>query len=75
MNINKFIEKIAEQFEETDSSEIGPDTKFRELDEWSSMLALIVIAMADEEFDKELTGSEIRNSETFQDLFNVLNEK
>ena len=39
------------------------------------MLALIVIAMADEEFDKELTGSEIRNSETFQDLFNVLNEK
>lgn len=54
MEIKEFIEKFAEIFDDTDVSTLTPETKFHELDEWSSLSALGVIALADEEFDAEL---------------------
>ena len=47
MELNEFIENFAEQFDDTDASEIKADTVFKELDEWSSLVALSVIAMVD----------------------------
>ena len=70
MGINDFVVKFAEQFDETDASVFTPDTKFRELDEWSSLMGLSVIAMVDEEYDVTLKGDDIRSSETIADLFN-----
>ncbi|KPH13675.1 hypothetical protein [Chryseobacterium sp. ERMR1:04] len=75
MNITNFILKFSEQFDDTDTSEFSAETKFKNLDEWSSMLALSIIAMADEEYEKEVTGEDIRNSETIQDLFDILSKK
>lgn len=75
MNINNFVSKFSEQFDDTDASEFSADTKFKNLDEWSSILALSIIAMADEEYEKEITGEDIRNSETIQDLFHILSTK
>ena len=49
-----------------------PDTKFREINEWSSLLALSIIAMADEEYEVKLKGEDIRNSQTIEDLFNIV---
>lgn len=40
MEIKEFIENFVSQFEETDADAITAETKFRELDEWSSLLAL-----------------------------------
>lgn len=75
MEINEFIEKFAEIFDDTDVSTLKPETKFRELDEWSSLSALGVIALADEEFDTELSGSELRQTNTIQELFDLLSSK
>lgn len=75
MEIKEFIEKFAEIFDETDASVLKPDTKFRELDEWSSLSALGVIALADEEFDTELSANEMRQCETIADIFNLLSSK
>ena len=75
MNLNNFIENFADQFEETDASAFTPDTKFKELEEWSSLVALSIIAMVDEEYDITLKGDDIRNSATIQDLFNVVKGK
>lgn len=72
MEINEFIEKFAEQFDETDSSEIKADTAFKELDEWSSMTVLSVIAMIDDEYDVQIKGNDIRAVETVQDLFDKI---
>jgi acyl carrier protein len=72
MKIHDFIIKISEQFEETDPSIFSANTKFKTLDEWSSMIALSIIAMCDDEFGKELSGEDIRSSETIQDLFDIL---
>lgn len=75
MEINGFIEKFAEIFDDTDASSITPQTPFRELDEWSSLSALGLIAMADEEYDVDLKGDDIRGAVTVADLFNIISAK
>lgn len=75
MELKDFIENFAAQFDDTDASEIKADTKFRELDEWSSLIALSVIAMVDEEYDITIKGDDIRNASTVEDLFNAINAK
>ena len=74
MELNDFIEKFAEQFEDTDASEFKADTEFKALDEWSSLMALCIIAMIDEEYNVSVKGDDIRNSETIEDLFNIVNK-
>lgn len=75
MEIKEFIEKFAEIFDDTDASTFTPETDFRNLDEWSSLSALGVIAMADEEYEVELSGNELRDAQTIQDLFNIISAK
>ena len=75
MELKDFIENFANQFDDTDASEIKAETEFRELDEWSSLIALSVIAMVDEEYDIAIKGDDIRNSKTVEDLFNIVKSK
>lgn len=67
--ISTFVENFASQFDETPADAITPETKFRELEEWSSMIALVVIAMVDEQYKVKLTGNEIKESNTVQDIY------
>ena len=66
----EFVELFAEQFDETDASEITATTAYHDLKEWSSLIGLSVIAMVDEEFDVALKGDDVKNSETVEDLYN-----
>lgn len=75
MELNDFVAKFAEQFEDTDVNDIQATTVFKDLDEWSSLLALSIIAMVDEEYNVTLKGEDIRNSSTIEDLFNVVKAK
>lgn len=75
MNIQVFIEKLAEIFDDTDADTLTPETIFRDLDEWSSLSVLGVIALADEEFGVEISGVEIRKTNTIQELFDLINSK
>jgi acyl carrier protein len=75
MEINEFIGQFAEQFEDTEVSEFKAETKFKDLDEWSSLMALCVIAMVDEEYDVTIKGNDINGSETIEDLFNVVKSR
>ncbi|MBQ9670102.1 MAG: acyl carrier protein [Prevotella sp.] len=75
MEIKEFIENFADQFDETDINELKPETEFKKLEEWSSLIALSVIAMVDEEYDVTIKGDDIRNSNTIEDLFNVVKSK
>lgn len=75
MELKDFIENFAAQFDDTDASEIKAETVFKELEEWSSLIALSVIAMVDEEYDITIKGDDIRNSNTVEDLFNVVAAK
>ncbi len=75
MEIKEFIENFAAQFEDTDPAEITATTVFKDLDEWSSLTALSVIAMADEEYDVTLKGNDINDANTVEDLFNLVKSK
>ena len=75
MDINEFIEHFAEQFEDTDAAEFKADTQFHDLDEWSSLIALNIIAMIDEEYDVTLKGVDIEGAKTIEDLFNTVKGK
>lgn len=75
MEIKEFIENFADQFDDTDAGEFTPTTVFKDLDEWSSLIALSIIAMVDEEYDVTLKGDDIRNSNTIEDLFNIVKER
>jgi len=75
MELKDFILNFANQFDDTDPSEIKAETVFKELDEWSSLIALSVIAMIDEEYDIAIKGDDIRNSDTVEDLFNAVKAK
>jgi acyl carrier protein len=70
MNLNEFITKFAEQFDDTDISVLEAGTEFRDIDEWSSMIALSVIAMIDDEYGITIKGDDIRSSKTIEDLYN-----
>lgn len=75
MELNDFLEVFAEQFDDTDASEITADCNFRELDEYSSLIGMSIIAMAKTQYGKSVTGAEIRSCNTVEDLFNLINNK
>ena len=68
-SLDEFVELFAEQFDDTDSSEITASTAFHDLEEWSSLIGLSVIAMVDEEFDVALKGNEVKDAVTVEDLY------
>lgn len=75
MDLQDFVEGFADLFDDTDSSEITADCEFKELDEWSSLTAMSIIAYAKEKYGKTVTGIEIRNSKTVKDLFRLIENK
>lgn len=74
MDINEFITNLLAQFDDTDASEIQPDTEFQELDEWSSLTAMSIIAMVKTQYGKTITGREIRKCSTVEDLFHLVEQ-
>ena len=75
MNIQEFIDNFAAQFDDTDAKVFTAETKFKQLDEWSSLAALSIIAMIDDEYDVIIKGNDIMCSETIQDLFNIVEKQ
>jgi acyl carrier protein len=75
MELKDFIEKFAEQFDETDASVFTAETEFKALDEWSSLTALSIIAMVDEEYEVALKGDDIRHTETIEDLYKIVKDR
>ena len=75
MTLDEFVSAFAAEFDETPEDQFKADTDFKALDEWSSLTALSIIAMVDEQMDKVVTGADIRASKTIEDLFNLANSK
>jgi len=75
MDLNNFVKSFAAQFEETAMSEFSPKTQFKNMKEWSSLIALSVIAMVDEEYKVKVKGDDIRNSLTIEDLYYIVKSR
>ncbi|MCR4915652.1 MAG: acyl carrier protein [Prevotella sp.] len=75
MTLDEFVTAFAEEFDDTPVEDFNADTKYRQLDEWSSLVALSIISMVDDQFEKNITGADIRSTETIEDLYNLIQAK
>lgn len=75
MEMKVFIANFADQFDEIDVETLTAETNFRDIDEWSSLVALSVMAMVDDEYEVELKADEMRKTNTIQELFDLVNSK
>jgi acyl carrier protein len=75
MNITDFIKKIENEIEEITPGTLKPDTNYRNIPSWSSMHALILIALIDTEYNVTITGADIRSCQTVNDLFTIIKSR
>ena len=75
MEPQEFIKNFANQFEDTDASEITMETSFRDLDEWDTLVALAILNMIAKKYGVKLTFDDMRQTNTVQELFNVVESK
>ncbi|WP_407404324.1 acyl carrier protein [Chryseobacterium sp.] len=72
MDENLFIENFISIFDDIDASEVNMDTEFKNLDEWSSLAALGLLAVMEEEYEVELSSKDIEKSNTIRDIYNIV---
>ena len=72
MTLDEFVARFAEEFDETPEEEFKAETVFKDLDEWGSLTALSIISMVDEEYDKRITGADLRSVSTIEELYNLV---
>lgn len=75
MTLDEFVKAFAAEFDDTPEEIFKPDTHYRELDEWGSLVALSIISMVDDEMDKRVTGADLRNCTTIEELYNLVESK
>ena len=75
MELKDFVKEFAFQFDDTDPEEIQAETMFHDIEEWSSLIGMSVIALAKTQYGKTITGKEIRECETVEDLFKLIASK
>lgn len=71
MELQEFIEKFAEAIEVEEVENLTGKTEFRELDEWSSLSVMLLIAFYDEEFEKEIGDKDIKSCTTIEELYHL----
>lgn len=75
MELNEFVANFADLFDDTDASEITPSCVFHDLEEWSSLIGMSIIALAKTKYGKAITGAELRACVTVEDVFNLIKNK
>ena len=75
MDLQEFVANFADQFDETEPEEIQAETRFHEIEEWSSLTAMGIIAMVRTIYGKAITGRDIRTCESVEDLYNLVSSK
>lgn len=75
MDIKEFIENFAGEFDETPMDAFTPETDYKQLEEWNSLTALSIVAMVDEVYNKTITGADLRNHTTIQELADFVESK
>ena len=75
MNLDQFIKDFAVEFELTELNEITAETFYRDLDEWDSLLSLAIIGMVNNKYHVKISGEDVREAKTVENLFNLVKSK
>ena len=69
-----FIAAFVEIFDEKPTIEITPETKFKDIPGWDSLVALSLIVMISNHYRKSIDGEIVRSKNTIRDLYEAVNE-
>lgn len=72
MDINEFLLKLEEEFEDIDTIKLNPESVLRDIPGWSSMHILLLVAMVDRYYNVLLSGENLKSVKTVNDLFNEI---
>lgn len=72
MDLINFVNDFSSEFIDTPKTIFNDETNFKELPEWDSVLALSIISMIDDNYNKRISGAELRSCNTIADLYNVI---
>lgn len=75
MEKQEFIKNFANQFDETELTEFQMETSYRDLEEWSSLVALAVLNMLGKKYEVKITAEELKTTSTLQDLYELVLSK
>ena len=75
MDINAFMALIAEQYDDVELATLTPQTEFRKVEGWTSLVALMIITTIDEEYGVVITGDEMKTATSLQELYNLVASK
>jgi len=69
MTLEEFVEKVQDELQDTPAEKITADTNYKELDEWGSLTSLSLISMIEEEYNKLITGADVRARNSVRELW------
>ena len=69
MTLEEFVQKVQNELQDTPAEQITADTNYKELDEWGSLTSLSLISMIEEEYDKLITGADVRSKNSIKELW------
>lgn len=75
ITIESFIGLIEKEFQDIEPNTLLPESNYRDIKDFSSMHALVLIALVDTHFDVILTGQDLKSTSTIQDLYNLVQSK
>ena len=74
-DIATFIDNFTTAVDFQEAVEINAGTKLTDLPEWDSLAALGVIVMCDMEYGVTITGGDLKNCTSIQDVFGLIAQK
>lgn len=74
-NIEDFIGHIVNLLVSTKSNEINPNTKFRELEDWSSLFAVSMVSVLEEGLHIRFDMCDLNKCDSISDLFELAKKK
>ena len=75
MNIDEFINHIEDEFDDLKPGILKPESNFREVFDWNSINALILIALVKTEYDVTITADDLIKSKTVQNIYSIIESR
>ena len=73
--IEEFITNFTAQFPNPVDEAVHADTQFRDLKDWTSLQALIIVSSFDWDYGVVMDADELRKAVTMRDLYEIITQK
>lgn len=71
-NLNEFTLKFKDQYMDSDSIEMNPQTDFRQAGSWDSLTGMAVLVMIKEEYGVDISVETFKNLRTVSDVYEFI---